>query len=147
MGGRHGRQLVRDAEDHVEVFDGEQFLSTFFQPGGPFTSLTFRTVPVAAGVVQGSLCAAGVTAVEMASHVRRAAARQRRQHQPLPRSQAGSAGSEEGVSVAADDFADFERRPACRGPGAGTGTRRISSSGNSSRDWQASCRWLRRTCV
>ena len=147
MGGRHGGQLVRDAEDHVEVFDGQQFCGALFEPGGPFTPLAFRTVPVAARVVQRSLDAAGVAAVEMASHAGRPAARQRRQHQPLPRSQAGSAGAEEGVSVTADDFADFERGPLFRCPGAGTGACRNCSRGSSSRDRQASCRWLRRTWV
>ena len=122
MGGGQCRQLVRDAEDHVEVFNREQLPGTFFEPGGPFTPLTFRTVPVAAGVIERDLHAAGVAAVEVASHAGRAAPGQCGQHQPLPRGQAGSAGAEEGVSVTADDFADFERRLGFRAAGAVAGT-------------------------
>ena len=122
MGGSHRRQLMRDAEHHVEVFDREQFCGALFQPGSSFAPLTFRTVPVAARVVQGDFDAADVAAVKMASQARGPAGAERRQHQTLPRAHAGSAGLEDGVSVTADDFADFERRLALRGAGAGVGT-------------------------
>jgi hypothetical protein len=48
MGGCYWGQLVRHAEDHVEILDGEQFLGPFGEPGGPRTPLTLGTMPVAA---------------------------------------------------------------------------------------------------
>ncbi len=45
---RHGRQFVRHGEHHVEILDGEQFLTAGLQPGRPVAGLALGTVPVAA---------------------------------------------------------------------------------------------------
>jgi hypothetical protein len=60
--------------------------------------------------------------MKVATHRRRATGGQRRQDLALLDVQAGSAGGEEPGSVAADDFADFLRRPGFRTTGGGSQT-------------------------
>jgi hypothetical protein len=105
----------------MEILNGEQFPSTFLEPGGTSAGLALGTMPVATRVVQRSFDATGIAAVEMASHPGRPASGQCGQDQPLPRDHAGSAGLEEGVSVTADDFADFVRRLGFRAMGTAAG--------------------------
>ncbi len=115
MCGGQRRQFVRHGEHHVEILDGEQFPAAGFQPGGAVAGLTLRTVAVATRIIEGRLRVAGCAALKMATHRRRATGGQRRQNLALLHVQAGSAGGEELGSVAAEDFADFVRRPGFRG--------------------------------
>jgi hypothetical protein len=131
----------------MKILDWQQFPSAFLEPGGTIAGLALGTMPVAARVIEWGFDTTGVAKVEVTSHSGRAAGSQRRQHFALLDIQAGSTGGEEVGSVAADDFADFERRAGFRGTAAMAGTWRSCSRGNSSKDWQASCRWLRRVCV
>jgi hypothetical protein len=117
---RHRRQFVRQSEDRMEVLDGKQFLAAGLQPSRPISCLTFRTMPVATRVIDGRLGAAGGTALQMATHHRRATANQCCQDLALLHVQVGSAGGDELGSVPADDFADLERRLALRGAGGET---------------------------
>ena len=141
------RQLVRHGEHDMEVLDRQQLLAAVFEPGRPIPRLALGTVPVAARSIDRRLGVARRAAEEVASHRGRATGAQRRQHFALLDAQVGSAGVEELGSVAADDFADFERRAGFCGAGAVGGTWRSCSRGSRSNDLQASCRWLRRTCV
>src|SRR5260370_8464781 len=51
MGGRQRSQLVRNAEDHMEVLDGEQFPGALLKPGSALRPLTLGPVPVAPRVI------------------------------------------------------------------------------------------------
>jgi len=79
-------------------------------------------VPVAARVINGRLGVAGGATLEVAAHRGRAAGGQGREDFALLHAQVGSLGGEELGSVAAEDFADFERRLGFRATGGGSQT-------------------------
>lgn len=60
-------ELFGKGENHVVVFDGQQFSLPAFDPACPRQVLAFRTVPVAAGVVGNPFLVAVAAAVPMAS--------------------------------------------------------------------------------
>jgi len=74
------RQLTRKREDHMHVARREKFSPTCGDPPFPGSGLTFRTVPVTAGVVRdGAIPAAGAL-IEMTAECGSTTARNGPQH-------------------------------------------------------------------
>ena len=93
----------------MKVFDRQKILAAAFQPVGPITSVTFRTMPVTARVVQIRLRFTDVALVNPTAHLSRTAGRQGSQHLTMLRREPGFAASNERRTVTTYYFADFRR--------------------------------------
>ncbi len=94
----------------MKILDRQKVLAASFQPVGPIPSMTFRTMPVAARVVQIRLRFTDIALVNPTAHLSRTASRQGAQHFTMLWRESGFAACNERRSVRTYYFADFRRR-------------------------------------
>ena len=116
-------QGLGQGKDHVEVRDGEQAVEAGLDPAGLGLAAALGTVAVAAGVVGGTLVAAGriVAALQMPAQSGGAAADQGGEHALLGGRELGSPEAEKLLAIEPDHVGDFVRGRvmALRGEGPG----------------------------
>src|ERR1035441_4680675 len=106
------RQLTRKREDHMHVARREKFSSTCGDPPFPGSGLTFRTVPVTAGVVRdGAIPAAGAL-IEMTAECGSTTARNGPQHFDVLPTKPVLISFEESSSRGADEIGHLQGWPA-----------------------------------
>ncbi len=104
---RHG---IRQREHHVKVFYGQQLTAPGLQPSGPRRGLAFRTMAIAAGVVNYVAVRAMITDRRMSSQLRGATGGEALEDVLLPIRYRSLL--EQFSSVLPDDVGDFESRDA-----------------------------------
>ncbi len=95
----------------MKILDRQKVLAASLQPVGPIPSMTFRTMSVAARVVQIRFRLADIALVNPTAHLSRTAGRQGAQHLTMLRRNSRFAAGNERRSVTTYYFADFGRRP------------------------------------
>jgi hypothetical protein len=95
----------------MEVFAWQQLRAAFFQPSGPSHGLTFRAMPIDAGIVGVALVAALITLFEMASQCGCAAGLDGAQHALLRWRQRSSMHLAILVAMGAHNVSQFESWP------------------------------------
>jgi hypothetical protein len=109
IGEEDGVEFLRDGEDDVMIFDGEDILLACLDPSGLVETPTFGAVAITAGVIPDLRMPAGVADLDVAPECRRAAARDRA-HRPLLL----GGESQKAIAVGAEDVGQLQatgRRP------------------------------------
>jgi hypothetical protein len=105
------RQLMRNREDNVHVFNGQQFLSAVGEPVVAGVGLAFWTMPRAAGVKRGSLKAALTTAIQVTTERRRSTVLDGEKDAEVKPRQPGSVLFDKSVAMRANDIGHLEGWP------------------------------------
>ena len=105
-------QLMRDAEDDMEVSRRQDFLFASSQPTLARLCLALGAMPVTAGVIGNGLMTAAGTRVEMPTQRCRAAVLDGAEHFQLLKAEARSVPIEKAVALCADEIGHLQGGPA-----------------------------------
>jgi len=126
----------RQGEYHMEVWHRQQVCPTIFQPAASRSALTFRTVPVAAGIICNALLPAVAALLHMTAEGRRAAGFYGTHDAQLIAAQMPAVGLPEFITMVVENIGNLQRWPvawrglaAFRAQAGGTTSRFSCSSG------------------
>ncbi len=104
-------QWVRQRKDHMNVTNGEEFLTPLGQPAVAGPSLALGAVPVSARVIRDGAIAAANASIAVAAQRGGAATLDGAQDLPLGPRQPGPTAFEQAFALGANDIGHLEGRP------------------------------------